>query len=158
MSFTNKTCILVAAAAIGLASCATSNDPYRTTSPTYPTYPGYPAQELARYGYVESIETVAGERREGPGIGAVGGAVAGGVLGSQVGHGTGRAAATVGGAVIGGVVGHQVEQRVRGNQSADYLVRVRMDDGSYQTVRKDSVDNLRVGDRVRLEGGTLYPM
>jgi outer membrane lipoprotein SlyB len=157
MRLTKKTCILLATAAIGLASCAAPNDPYRTSEPTYPTYP---AQDIARYGYVESIETVAGEsRRESPGIGAIGGAVAGGVLGNQIGHGTGRAAATVGGAVIGGVVGHQVEQRVRGNQAGtDYLVRVRMDDGTYQTFRQDTASSVRVGDRVRVEAGTLYAM
>ncbi len=157
MSGIRKTCILVATAAIALASCATPSDPYRTT---YPTSPTYPVQDIARYGYVESIEAVPGDsRREGPGIGAIGGAVAGGVLGNQIGHGTGRAAATVGGAVVGGIVGHQVEQRVRGSQSdAEYLVRVRMDDGTYQTFRKAEVGNIRVGDRVRAEGGTIYSM
>jgi outer membrane lipoprotein SlyB len=156
MSGIRKTCILVATAAIGLASCATPNDPYRTS---YPTSPTYPAAEVARYGYVESIEAVAGESRSGPGIGAIGGAIAGGVLGNQVGHGTGRAAATVGGAVIGGVVGNEVEKRVRRNEAGtDYLVRVRMDDGTYQTFRKDSADSVRVGDRVRVEGGTIYSM
>jgi len=152
----NKTYVLVAAAALGLAGCATPDDPYRTT---YPTSPTYPAQELTRYGYVESIEAVAGESRTGPGIGAIGGAIAGGVLGNQVGHGTGRAAATVVGAVIGGVVGNEVEKRVRTNPAGtDYLVRVRMDDGTYQTYRKDSATNIRVGDRVRVEGGTIYSM
>jgi outer membrane lipoprotein SlyB len=157
MSGIRKTCILVATAAIALASCATPSDSYRTT---YPTSPTYPMQDIARYGYVESIEAVPGESRSGtPGIGAIGGAVAGGVLGNQIGHGTGRAAATVGGAVIGGVVGNEVEKRVRGNQAgSDYMVRVRMDDGTYQTFRKDEVANIRVGDRVRVEGGTIYSM
>ena len=156
MNGMKKTCIVVATATLGLAACATPNDPYRTT---YPSAPSYPAQELTRYGYVESIESVAGESRSGPGIGAIGGAIAGGVLGNQVGHGTGRAAATVGGAVIGGVVGNEVEKRVRGSQSdADYMVRVRMDDGTYQTFRKDEVGNMRVGDRVRVEGGAIYSM
>jgi len=162
----NKMWIVAAAAAIALAACATPNDPYRTTyptaqSPTNPTGP-YPSREVVRYGYVESVEAAPGEpRHEGVGVGAIGGAVAGGVLGNQVGHGTGRAAATVGGAVIGGIVGHEVEQRVRGgNQPAgnDAMFRVRMDDGSYETFRKDSQSNIRVGDRVRVEGGTIYPM
>jgi outer membrane lipoprotein SlyB len=155
-------CMIAAAVVVGLAGCASTDDPYRTTYPTGQSYPAYPAQEVARYGYVESIEMVGGEQRRdnGLGVGAVGGAIAGGVLGSQVGHGTGRAAATVGGAVIGGVVGHQVEQHVRGNQTAsgDYMVRVRMDDGSYQTFRKEASSNVRVGDRVRVEGGTIYSM
>ena len=150
-----KTYVFVAAAVMTLAGCATPNDPYRTT---YPSSPTYPTQELTRYGYVESIEAVGGESRSTPGIGAIGGAIAGGVLGNQVGHGTGRAAATVGGAVIGGVVGNEVEKRVRNPSDTDYQVRVRMDDGTYQTFRKDTIGSMRVGDRVRVEGGTIYSM
>jgi outer membrane lipoprotein SlyB len=160
MSFTKNAGILAAAAALGLAGCAAS-DPYQTTSPggaSYPSYPPYQGAEVARYGYVESVETVAHERRQGPGVGAIGGAVAGGALGNQVGHGTGRAAATVGGAVIGGVIGHQVEQRVRGNEAAgvEYRFRVRMDDGSYQTFNKETHDGIQVGDRVKVERNNVF--
>ena len=154
MSYTKSAGILVAAAGLGLAACTTPHDPYRTTYPEGTTYPNPPVQQVARYGYVESIETVTPEER--PGVGAVGGAVAGGVLGNQVGSGSGRAAATIGGAVIGGVVGHQVEKRVRGAQGVEYHFRVRMDDGSYQTFRKETHDNIRVGDRVRVEAGNLF--
>jgi outer membrane lipoprotein SlyB len=157
MSYTKRSCMLVAAAALGLAACATPDDPNRTTSPGGGTaYP--PVQEVARYGYVESIETVTGERREGIGVGAIGGAIAGGAIGSQIGSGSGRTAATIGGAVVGGVVGHQVEQHVRGNQAVgvEYVFRVRMDDGSYQTFRKETHDNIRIGDRVRVERNNLF--
>lgn len=172
---TYKKCIsvCVAAAALALAGC---ESPYPTRSaeypdgrypsypagtsyPEYPTaqYPTYPAPQSARYGYVEAVEVIDGERRDGPGIGAIGGAIAGGVLGNQVGHGTGRAAATIGGAVIGGVIGNQVEQRVRGNQAASaYRFRVRMDDGSYQTLTQEGHDNIRAGDRVRVENGRVF--
>ena len=158
MRHMKRTCILVAAAGLGLAACATPDDPYRTTYPGGPSYPTAPIQDVARYGYVESIDTVTAERRDGLGVGAVGGAIAGGAIGSQIGSGSGRAAATIGGAVVGGVVGHQVEQHVRGNQAAgvEYVFRVRMDDGSYQTFRKETHDNIRVGDRVRVERGNLF--
>jgi uncharacterized protein YcfJ len=43
------------------------------------------------------------------GAGAAIGAIVGGVLGNQIGHGSGRAAATLLGAVGGGMVGHNVE-------------------------------------------------
>ena len=157
---------VAAAAALGLAACTTP--PYQDPSyPSaqypagqYPTYPQsqYPQGQYARYGYVEAVEAVPAEQRSaGPGIGAIGGAIAGGVLGNQVGSGTGRAAATVGGAVAGGVIGHQVEKHVRGNQAATaYRFRVRMDDGSYQTFTQDRHDNIRVGDRVRVENGQVY--
>jgi outer membrane lipoprotein SlyB len=150
--------ILVAALAIGLGACATNDERYGTSYPGTTGEATQPVQQAHRYGYVETIETVSSNRREGLGVGAIGGAIAGGVLGNQVGHGTGRAAATVGGAVIGGVVGHEVEQRVRGNESVtEYAYRVRMDDGSYQTFRRPAQD-IRVGDRVRIEGGGIYPM
>ena len=159
MEYRKSLYVLAAVAAVSLASCATNDDRYRTTYPGDTGYPTSTQQQTARYGYVESIETAGGERREGLGVGAVGGAIAGGVLGNQVGHGTGRAAATVGGAVIGGVVGHQVEQRVRGSNDgpAEYAYRVRMDDGSYQTIRRSTQD-IRTGERVRIDGGTMYPM
>ncbi len=161
------------AAAMGLAGCATppsQNAGY--PDPNYPNssnssgqypnaqYPATPDYRTARYGYVDTVEVVPGETRStGPGIGAIGGAIAGGLLGNQVGAGTGRAAATVGGAVAGGVIGHQVEQQVKGpNQAATmYRFRVRMDDGSYQTFTQAQHDNLRAGDRVRIDNGRVSP-
>src|SRR5687767_3727377 len=157
MSYRKGTCILFAAATLTVAGCAADPYPYRTTYPTYPAGPTYPNHEVARYGYVESMETITPERRSaGPGVGAIGGAIAGGVLGHQVGSGSGNTAATIGGAVVGGVIGHQVEQHVRGRQAAagvEYQFRVRMDDGSYQTFSKETHDGIRVGDRVRVERG-----
>jgi outer membrane lipoprotein SlyB len=161
MKYGKRITFLAATAALGLAACTTP--PYQ--DPSYPggqypatsQYPTSPQGQYARYGYVEAVEVVPTEQRSGPGIGAIGGAIAGGVLGNQVGHGTGRAAATVGGAVAGGVIGHQVEQHVRGGQAnSQYRFRVRMDDGSYQTYTQDRHDNIRVGDRVRVENGQVY--
>ena len=163
MSFRKSVGVLAAAAVVGLAGCA-SSDPYQTSYPGGPSYPAYPNNpnnpDVARYGYVESVETVTHERRSGPGVGAIGGAIAGGVLGNQVGSGSGNTAATIGGAVIGGVVGHQVEQRVRKDQAAgvEYRFRVRMDDGSYQTFSKETHDGIQVGDRVRLERNNIFRM
>jgi len=169
MKFKKGTCMMVAAAVLGIAGCATPDEPYRTTYPGGASYPAgggaasYPNPEYARYGYVESVEAVTPERRDNPavGVGAIGGAIAGGVLGHQVGSGRGNTAATIGGAVVGGVVGHQVEQQVRGRQAntaTEYRFRVRMDDGSYQTFNKQSHDNIRVGDRVRVERDNLFTM
>ena len=164
MSYRKGMCIMIAAASLGIAGCASDGGmwPYRTTYPSTPTGPTYPNHETARYGYVESMETVTPDARTGmPGIGAIGGAIAGGVLGHQVGSGSGNTAATIGGAVVGGVVGHQVEQRVRGQRegvAVEYQYRVRMDDGSYATFRKETHDSIRVGDRVRVERGNLFAM
>ena len=158
MSLTKRTSIIIAAAAIGLAGCST---PHPSSTADYPgarypaqsQYPANPDYRNARYGYVESVEVVAGDSSSpGIGVGAIGGAIAGGVLGNQVGSGTGRAAATVGGAVAGGVIGHQVEKHIeRRNDGTLYRFRVRMDDGSYQTFTQESHDNIRPGDRVRID-------
>jgi outer membrane lipoprotein SlyB len=167
MTQRNRILFAAAAATLGLAACTTPypQDPSYPQAQypagqtgQYPTYPAYPQAQVARYGYVEAVEVVQGEQqRSGPGIGAIGGAIAGGVLGNQVGSGTGRAAATVGGAVAGGVIGHQVEQHVKNNQTnTQYRFRVRMDDGSYQTFTQERHDNIRVGDRVRVDNGQVY--
>lgn len=160
---------LVLTATLALAACTTP--PYsQNPSSNYPA-PSYPAaqnQNYARYGYVEALEVLPAETRSssgiggsGIGIGAIGGAIAGGVLGNQVGSGSGRAAATVGGAIAGGVIGNQVEQRVNNNRNAGeaagtYRLRVRLDDGSYQTFTQDRIDNIRVGDRVRIDNGQVW--
>ena len=176
MNLRNSTSICLAAAALGLAACpetpyTPSNYPVSQYPAQYPgtTYPGYPAAQYPNatyppvgynFGYVESVEVVAGApAHSGIGIGAIGGAIAGGVLGNQVGHGTGRAAATVGGAVAGGVIGNEIEKRVenRGAIAGNaYRFRVRMDDGSYQTITQEDHQNIRVGDRVRVDNGRVY--
>jgi outer membrane lipoprotein SlyB len=163
MSFIKHTSIAIAVAALGLAGCSTpqSSDSSGYPGAQYPAqsqYPAYPDYRNARYGYVESVEVVAGDSASpGIGVGAIGGAIAGGVLGNQVGSGTGRAAATVGGAVAGGVIGHQVEKHIeRRNDGTVYRFRVRMDDGSYQTFTQDVHDNIRPGDRVRIENNRVW--
>jgi outer membrane lipoprotein SlyB len=155
---------LIIATTMGLAACTTP--PYSQNQGNYPSgsYPSSQYPNYANYGYVESIESIADERRSGIGgsgigIGAIGGAIAGAVLGNQVGSGSGRAAATVGGAVAGGVIGDQVEKRVNNNRNdgvGAYRLRVRMDDGSYQTYTQDRIDNIRVGDRVRIDNGQVW--
>jgi outer membrane lipoprotein SlyB len=173
MKLRTCTSICVAAAALGLAGCETT-PPYSSyptaTYPAYPAYPGvsqYPAAYPVGYnfGYVESVEvlpvgaTSSTGLPGGIGVGAIGGAIAGGVLGNQIGHGGGRAAATVGGAVAGGVIGNEIEKRVTNRSAAAgtvYRFRVRMDDGSYQTVTQEDHQNIRVGDRVRIDNGRVF--
>jgi outer membrane lipoprotein SlyB len=109
---------------------------------------------FAQYGVVRNIELVSTGARTSGG-GAVLGAVLGAAIGNQVGSGTGRAAATGVGAVGGAVIGNQIEKR---NKAEDeiYRVSVAFDNGSVAQYDYQRVDELRVGDRVRLEGGQLY--
>ncbi|WP_284614629.1 glycine zipper 2TM domain-containing protein [Aquabacterium humicola] len=137
--------LLASAAVFGTGCGSTRNvaDAPVTTGGSYYT---------ASTGTVAGIDVVAADQR-GPGAGAVIGAIVGGVLGNQVGGGTGRAAATGIGAVGGAIIGHNIEKR-----RADdvYRVSVRFDNGERRHFDFQRIDDLRVGDRVRYEGGTLH--
>ncbi|HWQ95590.1 MAG TPA: glycine zipper 2TM domain-containing protein [Gammaproteobacteria bacterium] len=122
------------------------------TNPRSEASPSYPSAYSSSYGVIEAIETTRASG-DGIGVGTVIGGVIGGVLGSQVGSGSGKTAATVAGAAGGAVVGHEIEKR---NQTQDaYHIRVRLDNGSYQTVTQDSINDLQVGNRVRVENNRV---
>lgn len=89
-------------------------------------------------------------------VGTVLGGVVGGLLGTQVGGGRGIAVATVAGAVGGAMVGNQIEQRNNIQTRNMYRIGVRMDNGGYQAYTQENVGDLRVGDRVRLDGERVY--
>ncbi len=106
------------------------------------------------YGSVSSIELVPVSSRTSGG-GAILGAVIGGVLGSQVGSGSGRDAATVVGAVGGAVAGNQIERRRKSDDEV-YRVSVRLDNGRTTRFDYQRIDDLRVGDRVKVQDGQLH--
>ncbi len=106
----------------------------------------------ANCGTVESINTNV-EQGQGSGAGAVIGGVLGGVLGNQVGKGRGRDVATVAGAVGGAVLGNTIEKSNKSTQS--YSIRVRLEDGTFQTIKSDTDQGMRVGERVRIENQRL---
>jgi outer membrane lipoprotein SlyB len=157
---------LVATSAL-LAGCAS---PYQQPSnvqsyPAAQTYPaaqqGYPSNTQnygTQYGVVDSIQMTRGQTASsGPGVGAVVGGVVGGLLGNQVGGGNGKKAATVAGVVGGALVGNQIEQTNRNQATADaYQINVRLDNGSYVAVTQENANDLRVGNRVRIENGRVY--
>ena len=103
-------------------------------------------------GTVDSVVPIA-HAGEGSGAGAVLGGLLGGVLGNQAGKGRGKDVATVAGAVGGAVIGNQIEKS--NGASTSYEVRVRLEDGTFQTVRYDREPDVRAGDRVRIENDRL---
>lgn len=139
---------LVAAAAL-VGGCA------GTTGPIGSTQYNQPISSSMQYGVVDSIQTVQAAGGQSSGLGAVAGGVVGGVLGNQVGGGSGRTAATAAGIVGGALVGNEIE-RNRGNTRQVYQIGVRLQGGGYQTVTQDTITDLRVGDRVRIENGHAY--
>jgi outer membrane lipoprotein SlyB len=157
-----------------LAGCASPNYPFPASSSSYPypaspapapyPYPAqttYPAQTATQPGYgyqfgvIDSIQAVQGTaQNNGIGVGTVVGGVVGGLLGNQVGGGSGRKAATVAGVIGGAMVGNQMERNTQAHNA--YQVGVRLDNGSYRTVLQDSVGDLYVGSRVRIENDRIY--
>jgi outer membrane lipoprotein SlyB len=151
---------LIFAAAAGLVVTACGSDPYSYSEPRYVSSGTYrDAGPYARdaayndFGRVVAIDVVRGGGRS-TGAGAVVGGIVGGVLGHQVGSGRGNDAATVAGAVGGAVVGNEMEKRRDGDEQ--YRVVVQFRDGREATFVQESLNGIRVGDRVRVDGGRLY--
>ena len=143
---------IIAVATLTTACTTNGYNPVPSTSST-------PSSSSVTYGVIEAIETVPGDSGgiagSGIGAGTVIGGVVGGVLGHQVGGGTGKDVATVAGVVGGAVVGHEIDKRNQ-QQQAVYSIRMRIDYGGYQTLTQQSINDLRVGDRVRIENGNIY--
>lgn len=141
--------------AVGLSMVALLNG--CAGGPDYRDQPNNASAPPPTYAYNSTgvIEAIDVSRENSSGVGgAIVGGVVGGLLGNQIGSGSGRTAATVAGAVGGGVVGNQVQKNNGGRDV--YNIRVRMSDGSTHTVAQDSASDLRIGDRVRLDGGRVY--
>lgn len=165
MSKFRATAFTMVIATAVLAGCASpvyrepvAHQPYPSAPQAYPTAsPSY-----SSYGVVDSIRLAqtgnsngAGIGGTGIGVGAIAGGVVGGVLGNQVGGGRGKKLATVAGVVGGAMVGHQIEQS-NGQQQNVYQIGIRMNNGGYQTITQDSVADMQVGSRVRIENNRAY--
>lgn len=141
---------LISAAAI-ITGCA---NPYSRTDTNRSYSTPASTQSYARtYGVVDSIEVIRG--KEAGYTGTIVGGVIGGVLGNQVGKGRGNTAATIAGAAGGAMAGHEIEKR--NNQTNDsYQIHVRLDNGRYVTQTQDSITDIQVGSRVRIENDRVY--
>lgn len=153
----NLIAVTILSASALLAACGTPN--YGNNASAYPT--SYPSNTMGApaataFGVVESIQAVnTGTSSSGINAGTVVGGVVGGLLGNQVGGGTGRGVATAAGVVGGALVGNQIQKNTQAQGTA-YQVGVRLDNGAFQTVTQDSVADLNVGSRVRLDNGRVY--
>jgi outer membrane lipoprotein SlyB len=143
----------LAAAAVALALTACASAPTSYNEPRYVSAPSPRDAASAASGRVVAIDVVRGSGGSS-GAGAVIGGVLGGVLGHQVGSGRGNDAATVAGAIGGAVVGNEVEKRRNGDER--YRVTVQLRDGREASFVQDSLGDLRVGDRVRVDGDRLF--
>lgn len=109
----------------------------------------------SQYGVIKSINPTT-ESSSGVNVGTVIGGVLGGLAGHQIGSGRGNTAATVAGAVGGAVIGTDVDNH---NKAQMYKIGVRLQNGEFVTVnQKASVADLRVGERVQIEGDEVHPV
>lgn len=108
----------------------------------------------AELGRVTAIQPITREART-TGAGVALGAIAGGVIGHQIGGGTGNKLATVAGATGGAVLGNQIERNRRQREVVGYRVTVRADNGKARVFESTNLAGLKVGDRVRIDGGQL---
>jgi len=146
------------AAVAALGGCA--SDPYyynygdsRYSEPRYAPAPAYYGNvAYTDYGRVVAIDVVRGSGGSS-GAGAVVGGVVGGVLGHQIGSGRGNDAATVAGAIGGAIAGNEIEKR---RADEHFRVTVELRDGRTATFIQDSLNGLRVGDRVRISDNRLF--
>ncbi|MGH8619028.1 MAG: glycine zipper 2TM domain-containing protein [Burkholderiales bacterium] len=150
---------LLAAGILALSGCESA--PYSSNTANAPAGTSVADQAFIGYGRVEAIDVVQDGTSSSTGtrqiVGAVIGGVAGGALGSQIGSGRGQTAATVVGAVGGAVAGNEVAKRTGSTtHDEDYNVRVRMDNGSYQTVRMENPPGVGVGERVSVYQNAVY--
>jgi outer membrane lipoprotein SlyB len=146
-----KRVIVITAAALAAAACA--SDPAYYGEPRYGSSGYSRAAEYADYGRVVAIDVIGGSGHS-TGAGAVVGGIVGGVLGHQVGSGRGNDVATAAGAIGGAVAGNEIEKRR--NEGERYRVVVRMRDGRETAFEQDSLNGIRVGDRVRVDGGRVF--
>ena len=110
-----------------------------------------PGEMEIRRGVIEQINSVQIDSNHHQGVGAVAGGLAGLGIGSLIGAGTGRDVAmvlgTLGGALIGNEVQKKHDRPVVGQQ-----VIVRISNGVLVSVTQPASSNLRVGQRVYIEG------
>jgi len=145
--------IAIPALALAVLSACASR-PQATPAPVYSPSRQAPAQ--VSYGVVRGIESTGTSSDQPRGGGAVVGGVIGAVIGRQFGDSSsGKNVGTVAGAVGGALIGNEVEKNARREQSV-VRVHVQLDHGGTRSFDFKSIGDLRVGDRVRIEGNQLY--
>lgn len=146
-----KWAVLIVLSALALMTACASGPPRTLADDEHTAALSHSANQ---HGTVSRIDVVAIASRS-PGSGAVLGAVVGTLIGTQVGRGIGRFAATGPGAGGSALIGPRVEQRSK-TDSEFFRVSVRLDSGRSGQFDYQRIDDLRVGDRVRVEEGQLH--
>jgi len=103
-------------------------------------------------GRVTSVRAVTRQGEAGL-LGPVAGGAVGGLVGHQIGHGSGNTIATIVGAAGGAALGTELERRHK--STTQYVLTVRLNDGTHRTFNYASRPAFQEGDRVRVVQGRL---
>lgn len=148
--------LMTAFAALAFSGCANAYDP----QPQYSGRNYNSANRYQDYGTISGVEYVQNNnsnRNTNRAVGTVVGGALGGLAGHQVGKGHGRTAATIAGAVGGALLGNAIaENTASGSGQPYWRVTVRLDGGGSRDFHYTSNPNVRVGERVRVDGDQLY--
>lgn len=170
LKFTRFASLASAAVVVaGLTACAAPNYPNQNQnypSPNQASQGQYPAAQYpssntqanyAEYGRINNIEVI---RSQGSGstsgAGAILGGLAGAVIGNQIGSGNGRTAAQIAGVAGGAFAGNAIEKNNRSQLVESFRITVQLDRGGLRSYDIPSANDLRTGDRVRVENGQIF--
>jgi outer membrane lipoprotein SlyB len=143
-------------AALGLAASLVLGAVLPARAQDTESYAAGTAAAAVTYGSVRSIDRAGSSAERPHGAGAVVGGILGAVIGRQFADGTaGRNVGTAIGAAAGAFIGNEIEKSVRRDR-ATVRIAVTLDDGSVRHFDFKEPGDLRVGDRVRVEGNMLY--
>ena len=109
------------------------------------------------YGRVTNIQVLQSqEQGRTTGAGAIIGGIAGAVVGNQIGGGSGRDVARIVGIAGGAIAGNAIEKNNSNQVVETYRVSVQTDNGTLRAYDLSALNDLRAGDRVRIENGQLF--
>lgn len=86
-------------------------------------------------------------------IGPAAGGVVGGMIGNQIGSGTTNTIATIAGAAVGAAGGTEIERRYK--STTQYVVDVRLNDGTTRSFTYANPPGVEAGSKVRVVDGQL---
>jgi len=127
-------------------------EPIPAAQPAAAATPPPPPQTCADCGTITNVKEVK-KKGSASGAGALTGALIGGGLGYAVGGHGHRTAGTLVGAGGGALAGNYIEKNASAGK--EFRIDVRLDNGSQQTYRYDSMPSWGVGTRVRVVNGQL---
>ena len=143
---------MIPVVAVALMSACASRAPSNQGAPVYGSSQGMPTY----FGRVSGIESLDGGSGTEGTTGAVVGGVAGAVVGRQMADSSrGKNVGTVVGAVAGALIGNQIAKE-NSKDAARFRVTVSLDNGSVRKFEYRDLGDLRVGDRVRVEGDRVF--